>query len=549
MKIIAKTLSSLESLGFTNPTNSIELECCSCFENEAYSFQLFYMAEGDAQAAYTIDYEIITSLKNSFTVREVSNVPVMRPCYEKRDDWYLSDKPGMFPDVLSKVNGNSIRALNGVWKSLWITLNEDLANLPAGDFSVTIRLFEHGNKSNYIDKILNIKILPALLPPQKVSATNWIHCDCICDAENCRPFSAKFWSFLKKYLTLAAKNGQTMALVPSFTPPLDTEIGEERKTIQLVKVTKTDEKYSFDFSLFRKYIEVCQESGISEFEHSHFFTQWGARHAPKIIATVDGKEKQIFGWETDSSSKEYFGFLHTYITELKKLIKELNLEKAFLFHVSDEPNEKAIEKYKIVSDFIHKELKGFRIGDALSNFDYYKKGIVSLPIVRTDSIIPFIETGTEIWAYFTGEQCFDYSSNRLISMPAARNRILGTQLFYYGIKGFLQWGLNYWYIFRSRHFFNPFISPDAEQYFTGGTSFIVYPGVIPSIRLMLFRDAMQDIRALELLASLIGKSKVNEFIDNYWENFGFSGIKISADSFLKFREKINFEIEKNLSIQ
>ena len=53
MKIIAKTLSSLESLGFTDPTTSIELERCSCFENEAYSFQLFYMAEGTVDAQGT----------------------------------------------------------------------------------------------------------------------------------------------------------------------------------------------------------------------------------------------------------------------------------------------------------------------------------------------------------------------------------------------------------------------------------------------------------------------------------------------------------------
>jgi len=45
---------------------------------------------------------------------------------------------------------------------------------------------------------------------------------------------------------------------------------------------------------------MCKEHGIQCFEIAHLFTQWGAKHAPKIMATVDGEYRKIFGWETDS---------------------------------------------------------------------------------------------------------------------------------------------------------------------------------------------------------------------------------------------------------
>ena len=85
-----------------------------------------------------------------------------------------------------------------------------------------------------------------------------------------------------------------MLLTPVFTPPLDTAVGGERPTVQLVKVIKENNKYSFDFENFRRYINLCLNCGIEAFEISHFFTQWGAKHVPKTVATVNGKEKQIF---------------------------------------------------------------------------------------------------------------------------------------------------------------------------------------------------------------------------------------------------------------
>ena len=47
----------------------------------------------------------------------------------------------------------------------------------------------------------------------------------------------------------AVKNGMNMVLMPAFTPPLDTPVGKERKTVQLVGVDFDGKNYKFDFSL------------------------------------------------------------------------------------------------------------------------------------------------------------------------------------------------------------------------------------------------------------------------------------------------------------
>ena len=116
-------------------------------------------------------------------------------------------------------------------------------------------------------------------------------------------------------------------------------------TVQLTKIKLRDGKYVFDFSLMKRYIDICRRCGIKYFEHAHFFTQWGAKAAPKIIVDVDGKDKMLFGWHTKATSKKYVAFLREYITAFKQLMKEEKLSGKVLFHISDEPEEHNIKSY------------------------------------------------------------------------------------------------------------------------------------------------------------------------------------------------------------
>jgi len=102
-------------------------------------------------------------------------------------------------------------------------------------------------------------------------------------------------------------------------------------------------------------------------------------------------------------------------------------------------------------------------------------------------------------------------SNRFFAMPSERNRLLGLQLYKYGVKGFLQWGHNFWYSQFSRREIDPFKESDAGKAFPSGDAYVVYPGEngapLNSLRLKVFYDALQDMRALQLLESLCGREK------------------------------------------
>ena len=82
--------------------------------------------------------------------------------------------------------------------------------------------------------------------------------------------------------------------------PLDTAVGGERTTVQLLDIRKDGDTYSFDFSKLERWIGICRFAGITHFEMAHLFTQWGAKCAPKIMVWEDGTLRHKFGWHTDA---------------------------------------------------------------------------------------------------------------------------------------------------------------------------------------------------------------------------------------------------------
>src|SRR5699024_147979 len=298
-----------------------------------------------------------------------------------------------------------------------------------------------------------------------------------------------------------------------------------------------------------RWVEMCHQNGVKYFEFSHLFTQWGDRHAPKVIAKENGEVKQIFGWETDASGEAYTNFLKQLFPELINFIKQNKLDNRVYFHVSDEPHADHLESYGKANDLIREYLSECPIIDALSDIEFYKEGIVKRPIPATNHIEPFLEAEVpNLWTYYCVSQYKDVS-NRFFAFPSARNRILGMQLYKFDIAGFLHWGYNFWYSqFSLKQDLNPFQVTDADQGFPAGDAFVVYPGEegpIISLRLEVFHEAFQDLRALKLLESYIGKEEVLSLLEEGLDQpITFKEYPHDEEWLLEKRREINEKIKE-----
>lgn len=498
---------------------------------------------------YTL--EISTSLKG-LKVYRVGYAHVGLPLYEGCDDGkYLKNERGSYPDPLFPFEGNKITLERGKNTTLWLC-TESPCEQQDGNAYIEITL-RRGDEC--VTRRINIRVYDAMLDEQKTLFTQWFHNDCIASVHKVEILSPKHWELIEKYIRLASTHGMTMLLTPVLTPPLDTDIGEERPTVQLVDITLDNGEYKFDTKNLERYVKMALECGIKQIEVSHLFTQWGAKHAPKVIATVNGEKKRIFGWDTDATGEEYKKFLSAFVPAVIRAITDCGVEKSnIFFHVSDEPGERDLEQYKAVSAMLLPLISGCNQIDALSSLEFYKNGLVKTPVVATNELESFFDYGArDIWCYYCCAQGWDVS-NRFIAMPSTRTRIIGAQIWKYDIVGFLHWGYNFYYTRLSkRKELNPYEETDAgvekeNEGFPSGDAFSVYPygdSVIPSLRQKVFKEALNDIRLLQKTEECIGKARTSRLLDSLaGKDFTFKKYPMTEELFEALTKKCLEKIAK-----
>lgn len=508
-----RTLSSLAKVFPERICGRVSKKCEAVCGQEV-SFQVAFRLPMMHYCQKNFQVAVTSPLSDDITLYRVGNVPSSLPAYpDRNDENYLTLKSGFFPDPLFPLEDGTVCAAVALWRAVWISVRIP-ADCKAGKYPVRVSF---SYKGETVSTVFQIHVRPYVLPKQKLLYTQWFHCDCIADAHGVPVLSEAHWRLIEKYMRLAAEHGMNMILTPVVTPPLDTAVGGERPTVQLVDITKNGLSYSFDFTKLGRFVNMARSCGIENFEISHLFTQWGVAHAPKIVAYENGELHRIFGWETDAVSEEYVGFLRQFVPALLTFFADAKVDKKQLwFHVSDEPGMTHLDAYRAAAEVLCPMIDGCHHMDALSDLAFYKEGLLSTPVVATNHIEPYLEAHVPgLWCYYCCGQDVDVS-NRFFAMPSARTRIIGVQLYKFGIEGFLQWGYNFYYSARSERKINPYFETCGNDDWPSGDPFSVYPykdGVIPSLRQKVFANALEDIRLLTLLEERIGRERVIAAID------------------------------------
>lgn len=518
----------------------------TALKHETVSFQAAYKSTFFMREMLTL--RVLSPLLEYIRVRSVELVPVGRACNAAVDDNYMKTTSGLYPDLLQDLHNNEVMVCTNQWRSLWVDIHIT-DQITAGTYPIELQLCK--NDTIVCSSTMEVTVYQATLPKQEIMHTEWFHADCLADYYQVDVFSPKHWDLIENYLTEYVERGCNMILTPIFTPPLDTAFGGDRTTVQLIEVFVNNGIYRFGFDRLQKWVELCQRIGIEYFEMSHLFSQWGAKYAPKIMASVNGKEEKIFGWHTPAIG-EYTLFLEQFLPQLIEKLKEWNIQEVTYFHLSDEPHESHLESFRAAKESVAHLLKGFQTFDALSSYEFYKHGLIDKPIPGNNEIHEFLEHGlTDMWVYYCTGQCVDVS-NRFMAMPSARNRIYGIQLYKYDIIGILHWGYNFYNSQFSTQHINPYAVTDASNAFPSGDPFLVYPGEdghpVESIRMMVHCEALNDLRALKLLESLTDKEYVLNLIEEDLAVPLTFMIYPKSDMYLiSLRNKVNREIGKRMA--
>ncbi len=516
MNIEIKQISDMEKIRSIKDFDVQRIEKQDILCGEKFCYQIAMYAERLQLFHITVN----SPIKKYVKVYAVKKAVMDFPSNSFDDDDFITKESGLMPDMLVPLSEqNNCVSVSSEADTLWIEIAVP-ENFEPGEYPIDISFvndetYRYGEMVQFV-QTMKINVLPLNLPKQKTMFTQWFHVDCIAAVHNVKIYSEKHWALIEKYLKLAGDLGINTILTPVITPPLDTNFGTVRPCTQLVKIEKSGNRYSFDFSLLRRWISLCRNNGIEYYEISHLFSQWGLKYSPNIMVTENGKSRYMFGWNVLASDPSYKEFLKQFLPELIKVLKEEKIKDKCLFHLSDEPLENHMENYRYAHDLVRPLIDGCKIIDAMSSKIFYNEKLVDIPVSATDHIEPFIESDTKgLWAYYCCCQG-NGVGNRFMAMPSYRNRILGLQIYKYGIGGFLQWGYNFYFSHRSFYPINPYVTTSGDKAFPSGDPFSVYPtqnGVTPSLRAVIFKEALQDIELCRMLEEKIGKEKVVELIE------------------------------------
>jgi hypothetical protein len=528
-KILSWVLSSQRRV-FQDAMPEVDLDRLSGMRNEPLSFTLAYRADAEKAPNGRVPDLPIAVLVSSdtlpITVYKVLSVPFAASECEDAG----AGAVGACPDILQKriacpelvhLEGEVhlpyyerdervlLNASAVMTQSLSITLNEAGEALASGAHEVLVRIVSLKSGEPLASHRLTVELIDALLPPCDLLYTNWVHYDCLADSSGLPLWSDAYFDLLGRYLKNAVLHGMNTLLTPAFTPALDTPVGTERMNVQLVGVREVDGGYAFDFSLLRRFVTLARACGITCFEHCHLFSQWGAGCAINIYGERNGVLTRLFGWDTPATDPAYVAFLQSYLRAFLDFADEMGIpDEGLLFHISDEPAEEHRENYAAAIAIVSEVLAGKRIGDALSSYEFYRNGLVRLPIVDMAFADDFDGKCDHMMLYYTGGEQQPGLSNRLLTNAPSRTRVLGLHLYRYNAEGFLHWGYNYTYGRLSQGLFDPASDPCFYKNIPGVT-YLVYGGraaePMPSLREQHMREAINDYRALRLLESRIGR--------------------------------------------
>jgi hypothetical protein len=414
---------------------------------------------------------------------------------------------------LTPLRGNTIYPQPDQYNAVWIDF-PGITAAHAGSYDVTIRAAAAGpaGASAGAELHITLDVQSESLPPQRLLHTEWFHTDCLADFYKVGVFSEAHWDIIDAFMEpMARRYGINTVLTPVFTPPLDTAVGAERLTVQLVDIEAAGGAYSFDFGKLGRWCGLCKKHGITHLEIAHFFTQWGAKWTPKIVVSEGGVEKRIFGWDVPAGSPAYRAFLARFVPALRGALERYGYDRGHtFFHVSDEPHGAAQrEDYRIARAQVADLLEGSVIIDALSDVSFYHEGVLQHPVAANDAIGPFLEAKIPwLWTYYCVAQSY-LVPNRFIALRSPRTRAMGVLMYYFDIAGFLQWGYNYYYSALSETLLDPFFKTGGLKNWPGGDPFLVYPGAdgrpLSSIRGEVIRESIEDMRVLALVEARLGR--------------------------------------------
>ncbi len=344
----------------------------------------------------------------------------------------------------------------------------------------------------------------------------------------------------------------------------------------LLRIDKSGEKWKYDFSGVEKVLEFLVRKG---FTFNIFAPSFWPDPALNFVLTPLLREFEYLGEELFTSAE-----FERRVRELLESYVEYLRERGWLDHaycyIWDEPRaRKDFDHCERTSEWVKEVSPSLRTALACGHATPRDLGGIDIwcphlgEYERDEALYRARkEVGEEVWWYVSNSPNYPYPT-LFVDFPAVAHRIIFWMSWKYGLDGFAYWNVSAWNYAGTENF-----HPDPEKRWPNvpwktqflaktpgnGGGQLIYPGPdgpIPSIRLAIVRDGMEDYEYLWLLKDRIEKLKakaskegkgLEDLIEESEEVLGgvdtlvrsTSDYEEDPDRIYAVREKVADQIEK-----
>ncbi|WP_071597060.1 DUF4091 domain-containing protein [Niabella aurantiaca] len=364
---------------------------------------------------------------------------------------------------------------------IWVSIDVP-ADAPAGNYEGPITI--KADKEYRLR--LTVKVLDKVLPPASQWAFHldlWQHPAAVARVHNVPLWSDAHFERMRPYYAMLAKAGQKFITASIVNEPWGHQTYDDYPS--LIKWTrKKDGGWSFDYSLFDKYITFVMSTGINQRINCYSMVPW--KVAFQYYDEGLGRDTVFTG---KIGSEAYNVFWTPMLKDFTRHLKAKGWFEKTTIAMDERPMDAMKAVIRLLKG-IDKDWKIALAGDYHAEIekDIDDYCIASAHQFPADVLAARNQRG-QLSTWYTC--CTEKYPNGFTFSPPAEHVWIGWYTAAKGMKGYLRWAYNSWTA-------DP-VNDSRFRTWPAGDTYQVYPGPVTSIRFEKMIEGVQDFEKIRIL--------------------------------------------------
>jgi len=459
---------------------------CKAWKGEKVHTQLLLWTKTDIEVLSLSVSDLVDNIGNRIKAEVIKTGfvrYVITDKYKGGCDQRLSMKvdSSLVADPIDIVATIPVRAntVQPIWISIKVT-----NSIPSGKYSgiIVVNSLEKDTLS------ISVDVVSQTLPPANEWSFDldlWQHPVAVARVHNVPLWSDRHFDLMRPYYELLASAGKKSITTILIDEPWGHQTYDDFPG--LIKwVKRKDNSWSYDYSLFDKYVSFVMSCGITKRINCYTMVPWNLN-----FQYFDEALGMDTVFHSTVGSEAYNRFWTTMLTDFTGHLKE----KGWFDISAIAMDERPMEAMKSVISLLRKVDPRWEIALAGDEFQSEIEGDIydySIAISKSgidENIISKRKAQGKPITFYTC--CADEYPNNFTFSPPAENVFIGWYAAAKGYSGFLKWAYNSWPK-------DPIMDSRFTR-FPGGDTYLVYPGPRSCVRFEKMIEGIQDFEKISIL--------------------------------------------------